>query len=528
VFIKRSDMAVLATTSPIKVVGNIGHSKSSTSSPNKGSCSPTQNGSPTSAAGSPPKGFATPAEKDFQGLKRKLSTPISSQKRPRVDDSIIKAIPLLRPKRPVGEAWPIQELRAFDTPDPVLRDVLKERGWMQSVNPCPGTSGPKTGICTFFVNEFKAASPNAVVTSMQAVSRPGHALWFLGKTPSSGTGTVQEREDFLRLVVQHGEKLSGKSGNYRVAKFPETETLLCKTNLTEAFKNKPWYPATYILAKDKANFTKEIRSRGDSRNNFWMTASQTDSSDICVWKGADPKFAKVVNCPRAIAQQCVADPLLIGGHKFRMRVHLVITNLSPLEAFVHENGQCLFASKPHNPSNKTLGDAFDPAVHLANLDLTAKPEIMDSYFKKETTEHKHQHFGIRQLVSYLTDTYPSFKRHALWKQILSIASDITEYLAQGVLSHNKVVHDRHFEIFGMDLVMDKEFKVWLSKVDMEPGLGQPQKAIAQDVMIPTSNPDGQKDFKVELFHDLFALLGLDAGRQQSQGSLKHWFKLEAA
>jgi hypothetical protein len=424
----------------------------------------------------------------------------------------------VRPKTPVGEAWPLQELRAFDTPtDPVLRDVLKERGWLQSINPCPGTYGPKTGICTFFVNEFKASSPNAVVTSMQTTARPGHALWFLGKTDL--TGASQDRQDFVKLVVRHGGKLPGKSGNYRIAKFPDTETLLSKTNLTEAFQTKSWYPTTYIMSKDKANVIKEIRSRGESRNNFWITESQSDSSDICMWKGADPKFAKVVNCPRSIVQQCVADPLLIGGHKFRMRVHLVITNVNPLQAFVHEAGQCLFTSKSYNLANKTLGDAFDPAVHLPTIDLTSKPEIMESYFKKEAIDHKHQHFGIRQLVSYLTDTYPSFKKHALWKQILSISSDVSAYLAQGVLQRNKIVHDRHFEIFGLDLVMDKEFKVWLSKVETT-AFGQPQK----DNVLATSTPDAQKD----LFHDVFALLGLDAGRQQSQGSLRHWFALEAA
>lgn len=514
---------VLSTTSPTKVA--LGQSKNSLCSPNKSNGSPTKNSSPSkSASGSPLKSFSTPTDNGRQGLKRKiqsLPTPNSSQKRPRVGDHVIRGIALLRPKRPVGEAWPNQDLRAFDTPaDPVLRDVLKERGWFQSINPCPGTYGPKTGVCTFFVNEFKAASPGAVVNSMQATSRPGHALWFLGKEPTNGSGNVRAREDFVKLVVQHGQKLPGESGNYRIAKFPETEALIHKANLAEAFKNKPWYPATYILSKDKASFTKEIRSRGDARNNFWTTSSQNDNSDVCVWKGADPKLAKVVNCPRAVAQQCIADPLLIGGHKFRMRVHLVITNLNPVEAFVHECGQCLFSSKPYNLSNKTVGDAFDSAVHLANTDLASKPEILEEYFKKHALEHKNQQFGMRQLMSYLADTYPSFKKHAVWKQILSIAGDITSYLSQGVLRHNKLVRDRHFEIFGMDLVMDKEFKVWLNKVDMEPFLGQPQK----DITSPVQNADGQK----ELFHDVFALLGLDAGRQQTQGSLRHWFKVEAA
>jgi hypothetical protein len=508
-------MTVLSTTSPTKAANTSPTKRNSGSPPKTPDCSPLKE-SNTPSKDSAPKDSG-------RGLKRKLATPTSGQKRSRLGDSFVRTSLLMRPKRPVGEAWPTQDLRAFDTPaDPVLRDVLKERGWLQSINHCPGTYGPKTGVCTFFVNEFKAASPNVVVTSMQASHRPSHALWFLGKTPSNGNGTVQERQDFVKLVVQHGPKLPGKSGNYRIAKFPETDALLKQANVAEAFKNKPWYPATYVMPKDRANLIKEIRSGGDSRNNYWTTTSQSDNSELCVWKGADPKFAKVVNCPRAIIQQCIADPLLIGGHKFRMRVHLVITNLSPLEAFVHENGQCLFASKPHNLANKTVGDAFDPAVHLADTAIHLAPEIMDSYFKKQAIDCKNQQFGIRQLVSYLTDTYPSFKRHALWKQILNIASDAAEYLAQGVLRQSKIVRDRHYEIFAMDLMLDKEFKVWMNKLEMSPGLGQPQK----DVALPTSSSslDGHKDF----LHDVFTLLGLDAGRQQAHGSLRHWFELQAA
>ena len=35
-----------------------------------------------------------------------------------------------------------------------------------------------------------------------------------------------------------------------------------------------------------------------------------------------------------------------------------------LQAFVQENGQCLFATKPYKLSEKTLGKNFDPPVHV--------------------------------------------------------------------------------------------------------------------------------------------------------------------
>ena len=62
----------------------------------------------------------------------------------------------------------------------------------------------------------------------------------------------RDREDFVQLVMEHGEHLPGKAGNYRIAKFPGTERILFKTNFSKAFKDKTWYPKTFILPEEKA------------------------------------------------------------------------------------------------------------------------------------------------------------------------------------------------------------------------------------------------------------------------------------
>jgi len=206
-----------------------------------------------------------------------------------------------------------------------------------------------------------------------------------------------------------------------------------------------------------------------------------------------------------------------------MRIHLVITNLSPLQAFVQENGQCLFATKPYTLANKTLGAFFDPPVHVTNMGLNAKPENKENYFMKKPVVGRGQQIRMRQLVSHLAETCPSFSKNNLWQQILNIAADTARYIAQGVQRNSKIVRDRHFEIFGMDLMLDKDMKVWMCEVNTDPGLGYPDEKV-----LDSPNPDYQKELQActETFHDLFALLGLDANREQSQGSLKHWFELD--
>jgi hypothetical protein len=487
-------------------------------------------------------------------VKRTISKPRQGSEKRRRQVDAWTSITLQRPKKPVGEPWPLHDLRAFDAPaqdeseinhGPLLIEVLKARGWRYSTNPCHGTFDKNKGS-TFWVQEFEASlrgqKPEKVFGKdgivqggyrLQAVPLPKHALWMMGRLPYRVPGTdcnrVREREDFVKIVVEHGHNLSGKPGNYRMAKFPGTETLLFKTHLTEAFQDKPWYPVTYILPKDKTSFLKEIESRGNSKNNLWIGKPRNDygGSGIRVYKGTDQELVKAVQQsdkePRSLIQHYIADPHLIGGYKYHMRIHLVITNLCPLEAFVQENGQCLFATKPYTLSSKTMGASFDPPVHVTNMGLNTKPENKENFFLKKPVVGRGQQIRMRQLVSHLAETCPSFSKQALWQQILNIAADTARYIGQGVQRNSKPLHDRHFEIFGMDLMLDKDMKVWMCEVNTDPGLSYPDKEV-----LGSPNPDYQKELQAckDTFHDLFALLGLDAGREQQQGSLRSWFELD--
>jgi len=75
----------------------------------------------------------------------------------------------------------------------------------------------------------------------------------------------------------------------------------------------------------------------------------------------------------------------------------------------------------------------------------------------------------------------------------------------------------------MDLMLDKDLKVWMCEVNTDPGIGYPDKEV-----LGSPNPDYNKELSAcsETLHDLFCLLGLDAGVKQSKGSLRHWFELE--
>lgn len=54
----------------------------------------------------------------------------------------------------------------------------------------------------------------------------------------------------------------------------------------------------------------------------------------------------------AIISKYIEDPLLINGHKFDLRIYVVITSYEPLRVYVFKEGLVRFASEEYN-----MGDA---------------------------------------------------------------------------------------------------------------------------------------------------------------------------
>jgi len=420
------------------------------------------------------------------------------------------------------------------------------RGWRYKCNPCHTTFDEDKYGTTYYVNEFEASvrgktplklfgKSGAVQDGYHLKTRvlPKHALWYVGwlchRVPGEDGERQRYRDSFPTILAKHGHCLPGEPGNYRIAKFPGTERALTKIKLTKAFKDKPWYPMAYILPEERNIFQQKVR---ESPSSCWIGKPGNDygGNGICVWKASDPDLAKVARdskgCKQSIVQRYLADPLLIGGYKSHMRIHLMITNLNPLQGYVQENGQVLFATKPYTTASNTLGANFDPPSHVTNMCLNATPKNATNYLKNKPVVGKGQQLRMAQFIKHLEDTNPAFDKDKMWNQILEIAADTVRYLATcpTVTWHGKLPADRHFEFFGMDLMMDKNLKVWMCEVNTDPGIGYPEKLV-----LGKKNPDYDKEQVActELLHDVFNLLGVDAGRSQPKayGSLRRWFEL---
>lgn len=491
----------------------------------------------------------------------------------RSDDSISTATTnpsnLRHPKEPAGKPWPLRDLRAYNAPKhlgwgKMCDEVLRSRGWTVNQAPCHCTNGDDPAhtttygkdqgfddTTTVFLREFEASLRG--LTPLKAFGKkgsvqegyplkarklPSHALWFLPwapyRVPGTRAGQNFFREDFVLSVVKHGQHLPGEAGNYRISCFPGTQTALWKTSLSEAFGEKSWFPKCYVLPQERKEMLQEMTTsgKGGKKKSYWITKPRNGEagSGIRVWEAGDPKLVEMVRTsdkfPRSVVQRYLADPLLVGGYKFHMRIHLAITNLQPLKAFVQINGQCLFATKPYTLSAKTLGENFDPPVHVTNMGLNATEANKENFLKKKPVIGPGQQIRVRELEEHLSKTRPgSFEHAKVWAQITTIARETAEYISKSraIRKHGSLVKDRHFELLGMDLMLDNDLKVWMCETNPDPGLDFPDQEVYPGVRNPDF--DKEKNACLQTWHDYLSLLGLDAKRKQTKGSLSSWYEL---
>jgi len=459
------------------------------------------------------------------------------------------SVPLTHPKKAQSEPWPVNDLKAFDFPDdmgwgPLCKKVAESRGWTVDVPFYSRETKNEATDCEFTImwpGEFEAMlrqeDPVKVFGKKGAVQDghrlrrlklPKRALWLQACSDYTLPGPgyrVSTREDCSKIYAKHRKCLPGNPEDYRMCGFPGIYNALAKTDFSQAFAEASWYPKAYTLPKEQATALTRFKQ---APNEYWICKPRNDCSGvgITVMKADNPSLAYLVENEKqaSVVQRYIADPVLLGGYKFHMRIHMVVTSLHPPQAYVQAGGQCLFCTKPYTVDPKTLGYYFDAPVHLSNTGLNMDDNQKDCFMAKKAVIGTGQQITIAELEKFMAKNYPRFKKEDMWQQIMQISKEVVEYMtrAPGINRHGKFGPTDILDVFGMDLVIDKNLKVWMCETNNSPCIDDQDKRVWGK-----KNPDYEKENKcfTQLWHDIFTLLGLDASKRQSKGSLKNWYEV---
>ena len=87
----------------------------------------------------------------------------------------------------------------------------------------------------------------------------------------------------------------------------------------------------------------------DSKRNMWIVKPTCSSRGRGIFIIDD--ISEVPIDESCIVSKYITNPLLINGHKFDLRIYVVVTCFEPLRVYVYKEGLARFATEPFRISN---------------------------------------------------------------------------------------------------------------------------------------------------------------------------------
>jgi tubulin polyglutamylase TTLL5 len=165
-----------------------------------------------------------------------------------------------------------------------------------------------------------------------------------------------------------------------------------------------------------------------------------------------------------VIQRYVADPLCFMGFKFDLRVYVLVTSFSPLEAFIYKEGLGRFGSRQYSLRSESLNDH---RIHLTNSSIQREfgGDIDRSHPAYQAGSNGS---GNKVSMQWLFGRLEGLgvNAEALWQQIVVVCRKAL------IASGSEIPHQPNsFEIFGFDIMFDSNLKCWLLEVNSSPSLG---------------------------------------------------------
>ena len=169
--------------------------------------------------------------------------------------------------------------------------------------------------------------------------------------------------------------------------------------------------------------------------------------------------------------QYIANPLLLDGYKFDLRMYVGITSFDPLTIYVHESGLARFATEKYSSSPESYNNKF---MHLTNFSINK----MSDKFRVNTNaenDNEGQKWSLAALKKRLSED-PSIGPERL-KNAFDAVNDIfiktfiaIEAQVNSAMKMFVPFKENCFQLFGFDIMFDEALRPWLIEINFAPSL----------------------------------------------------------
>ncbi|CAD8100366.1 unnamed protein product [Paramecium primaurelia] len=217
-------------------------------------------------------------------------------------------------------------------------------------------------------------------------------------------------------------------------------------------------PSTFLLPKEYVQFMEKFYkdSESEGQQNIWIMKPTGKSRGRGITVLND--ISDVMYAEPVVLQKYLKNPLLLKGHKFDMRIYVLVTSFNPLEVFLYKEG---FARLTTQPFTLDINDLKNQLVHLTNF-AVQKTHVQIQDLESQLGGCK---ISLRQLREKLIDKNIDWNK--IWEQVQDIV------LKSLVACQSEIPNNPNsFELFGYDIIIDTNQKCWLLEVNASPSLAR--------------------------------------------------------
>jgi len=248
---------------------------------------------------------------------------------------------------------------------------------------------------------------------------------------------------------------------------------------------------SFVLPQDYALFQEEFRKNPGS---IWIMKPVGRAqgkgiflinkiSQINQWK-KDPRLTRSASenqdqVETYIIQRYIDNPYLIGGKKFDIRIYALVLSYSPLTVYIHRNGFCRFSNSNFTMDTKDISNLY---IHATNVAI------------QKTSPNYNVGKGCKWLLYNLRNYLTS--KHGQ-EVVDTLMTNIETLIVRSLMCVQKImINDKHcFELYGFDILIDKDFKPWLLEVNASPSL--------------TAETHWDYELKFDVINDMFDVIDVE-------------------
>jgi hypothetical protein len=127
-------------------------------------------------------------------------------------------------------------------------------------------------------------------------------------------------------------------------------------------------PETYCIPEQYGEFVqsfKRLSKDNGSEKNLWIVKPTNLSRGRGIYIIDNIQEVKIDTEDPLIVCRYIQNPLLINGHKFDLRIYVVVTSYEPLRLYVHQEGLARFATEQYTTAD-AKSNIFN---HLTNYSI---------------------------------------------------------------------------------------------------------------------------------------------------------------